>query len=572
MGGMSFAVQLAVQRLGHPTAGLGARERDGDPSAMPALAAIDVGSNSIHMIVVAPEANGSYRVLGREREMVRLGRSAFGLSGSGGELSEQAMEDGLLALVKMITLASLRGAGRIVAVATSAVREARNGEEFLGRVRAQTGIEVQRLSGEDEGALIYRAVREVVDLGSGGSGGGSAVIVDVGGGSTEWVTARDGELESVASLALGSLRCSAMISGPVIGEKAADPPGPRSIERLRRAIRARLAEEIGEIPKRKVGLLVATSGTAVCCADLIAHFAAPPRTAPPVVAARAPKSGLRACKLRDLSGLFQRLSRMSRAEIAALPSVGPPRAESLLAGAILLEELARHAGVGRFLVSDRALREGLVLAALGQPIPRGADPDDLRRRQVLRLAERTESVLPHSLQTARLAVRLFDLTTSLHGLGRREREWLEYAALLHDIGYSIHYQKHHEHSFYLIRNAALDAFDPSEVEIVALVARFHRGSAPKPGHPALAGAKPWQQKTIRTLAALLRVADALDRTHASRVEQIFCSIRPKRVKLEVISPYAVDLELEAALAHGRLFEKVFDRRLSARQGLESALS
>jgi len=553
---MSLPVDLLVQRLGHP-----AREGTGSAvSAIPALAplaAIDVGSNSIHMIVVAPEANGAYRVLGREREMVRLGRSAFGLVGAGGDLSEKAMEDGLLALVKMITLASLRGAGRIVAVATSAVREAGNGEEFLARVRAQTGIEVQRLSGEAEGALIYRAVREVVDLGS-----GDAAILDVGGGSTEWVTTHQGELGSVVSLALGSLRCTGSLAG--------DPPGARAIDRLRRTIRERLK---AEVPRRKITRLVATSGTAVCCADLVAHFLANEKATAAAPTARTPrtaKSGLREVKLRDLSALVLRLARMPRADVAALPSVGPPRAESLLAGAILIEELARHAGVARFLVSDRALREGLVLAALGQPIPRGADPDDLRRRQVLRLAERTESVHPHSLQTARLAVRLFDLTASLHGLGRREREWLEYAALLHDIGYSIHYQKHHEHSFYLIQNAALDAFDPSEVEIVARVAFFHRGASPKPGHPMLAGSKPWQQQTIRTLAALLRVADALDRTHASRVEQLYCSIRPKRVKLEVISPWAVDLELDAAIEHGRLFEKVFERRLSVRQGLETA--
>ncbi len=134
-------------------------------------------------------------------------------------------------------------------------------------------------------------------------------------------------------------------------------------------------------------------------------------------------------------------------------------------------------------MSDRALREGLVLAALGQPIPPAAQPEDLRRRQVLQLAERTESVFRHSQQSARLALRLFDVTASVHGLGAREREWLEYAALLHDIGYSIHYRNHHKHAFYLIANAMLDAFDPREVEIIAHVARYHRGPPPKRSHP-----------------------------------------------------------------------------------------
>lgn len=509
-----------------------------DAAAPGRLAAIDIGSNSIHMIVVAPE-QGGYRVLGREREMVRLGKTGFS-----GVLSEAAMQDGLEALVKMTTLARLKGAGRVVAVATSAVREAGNGRDFLARVKAQTGIDVQLLTGIEEGRLIYRAVREAVDLGQ-----GTAVIVDVGGGSTEWISTRAGELDQVVSLALGSLRCAASLHG--------DPPVPASIDRLRRRIQKLLAEAV---PRARSARMIATSGTAVACADLLDSFAD-----------RGPSmaSGLREVRLKDLGQLVERLRGMRRREIAALPSVGGPRSDSLLAGAVLLQELAAHAGVDRFQVSDRALREGLVLDALGQPIPQAGEAEDLRRRQVLQLAERTESVYRHSLQSARLAVRLFDVTASVHGLGEREREWLEYAALLHDIGYSIQYQDHHKHAYYLITNAHLDAFDQREIEIIAHVARYHRGTTPKPEkHPTLAALKPWQQRIIRKLAALLRVSDALDRTHASRVHEIYGSIRKGRVTLEVLSRYDVDLELEAARERGRFFEKVFDCRLRLRQGLE----
>jgi exopolyphosphatase / guanosine-5'-triphosphate,3'-diphosphate pyrophosphatase len=273
---------------------------------------------------------------------------------------------------------------------------------------------------------------------------------------------------------------------------------------------------------------------------------------------------------KDLAQLVARLAGLPRREIAALPPVGGPRSDSLLAGAVLLEEVVARAGVERFLVSDRALREGLVLAALGQPIPRAREPEDLRRRQVLQLASRTESVHRHSLQTARLAVRLFDLTVSVHGLGVREREWLEYAALLHDIGYSIHYQNHHKHSYYLIVHAGLDAFDPREVEIVAHVARYHRGARPRPEkQETLAALKPWQQRTIVKLAVLLRIADSLDRTHASRVDEVFAAIRAKRVTLEVLSRYDVELELEAARSAADRFAAVFGRRLTVRQGLET---
>ncbi len=538
---MSAIPTVAVQPLTFPSTGEASHSPVDASPEIERLAAIDIGSNSIHMVVAEGASDGGYRLLGREREMVRLGKTGL----SDGALSEAAVQDGLEALAKMTTIARLRHVERVVAVATSAVRESSNGADFLARVKAQTGLDVRLLTGIEEGQLIYRAVREVVDLGP-----DTAVIVDVGGGSTEWITAEAGELEQVVSLTLGSLRSAAGLSG--------DPATAASIERLRRGIDKRLA---AEVPRGPVERLVATSGTAVCCADLIDFFADRPWKE---------VSGAREVRTRDLAALVERLRPLKRRQIADLPPVGGPRSDSLLAGAVLLQALVAHAGVDRFQVSDRALREGLVLAALGQPIPPAAEPEDLRRRQVLQLAGRSESVYRHNLQTARLAVRLFDVTASLHGLGAREREWLEYAALLHDIGYSIHYKGHHKHAYYLITNAVLDAFDQREIEIVANVARYHRGAAPKASHPNMAVLKPWQQRTIRKLAALLRVADALDRTHASRVEEIYCAIRGHKTTLEVLSRYSVDLELEAAREHGRFFEKVFDCSLRLRQGLEVA--
>ena len=227
--------------------------------------------------------------------------------------------------------------------------------------------------------------------------------------------------------------------------------------------------------------------------------------------------------------------------------MGGPRSDSLLAGAVLLQELVAHAGVDRFQVSDRALREGLVLAALGQPIPaagraRGPAPPPgapARRARRERLPAQPADRPPGRCACSTSPPRS---TAS----GAREREWLEYAALLHDIGYSIHYRGHHKHAYYLITNAVLDAFDQREIEIIAHVARYHRGATPKASHPTMAPLKPWQRRTIRKLAALIRVADALDRTHASRVDEIYCRHPRPKVTLEVLSRYDVDLELEAA--------------------------
>ena len=512
------------------------------PPSAARLAAIDIGSNSIHMLVVEATPGGGYRVLDREREMVRLGKSALGR----GRLSERAVAEGLLTLRKMSTLARLKGAQRILAVATSAVREADNGPEFLARVKAQTGLEPRILDGEEEGRLIYRAVREAIDLGR-----GRALIVDIGGGSTEWITTRGGRLSKASSVKLGSLRCAGWLDG--------DPPSARALRQLRERIR----DGLRRVPRpRSVERVIATSGTAVCCADLVDFLAGADWKASGAVA--------REVRARDLRELVAHLAPLRRRQIAALPPVGGPRAESILAGAILLEEVLRHARANRFQVSDRALREGLVLEALGQPLPAPGAPADVRRRQIHKLAERSPGVLPHGEQCARLATRLFDLTLALHGLGAREREWLEHAALLHDLGYMIDYHQHHKHGYYLVTSATLDAFDQREIEIVAHLVRYHRGADPSQKHASFAALKPWQQRAIVQLTALLRVADALDRSHARRVEEIYCSIRRKTVELEVLSRWDVSLELDTAQERAALFEEVFGRKLKLRRGLRRA--
>ncbi len=505
------------------------------------LAAIDIGSNSIHMLVVERGVAGSFRVLDREREMVRLGKSALGE----GALSPKAMRRGLETLLRMTTLARLRGAREIVAVATSAVREASNGTDFLQQLRALAGLDVRVLTGEEEARLIYRAVQHAVDLGE-----GVQLLVDIGGGSTEWCVVRRGELKSAQSVPLGSLRCAALLDG--------DPPSPRSLDRLRLAIRESLARLRKPV---RVDRLIATSGTAGCCGDLADHFAGRERGASP--------GGLRELKRRDLEQVVERLRTMGRKQIAALPPVGEPRSGSILAGALLLEEVVRRAGVERLQLCDRALREGLVLEALGAPAQPAPAAGDVRRRQVTELAERTIGLLPHSQQVARLALRLFDVTAPVHNLGEREREWLEYAALLHDIGGSIHFQNHHKHSQYLISTAALDAFDPREIEVIAHVARYHRGGVPSAKHESFAALKSWQQRAVERLAALLRIANALDRTHAARVVELYASLKKrKKVIVEVLSPFDVELELAAAGQRADLFARCFRRRLAFRQGLE----
>ena len=423
--------------------------------------------------------------------------------------------------------------------------EAANGHEFLAQVRALTGLDVRVLSGEEEGTLIFRAVQHAVDLSH-----DTVVLVDVGGGSTEWCVARKGDLRSVQSVPLGSLRSASDLRG--------DPPSVRSIDKVRRTVQEGIAKL--KVPAR-TDRLIATSGTAACCGDLADLLAGRERGAT--------TGGLRELKLRDLNAVVTALERLTLAEIAALPPVGAPRSVSILAGAVLLQELAARAAVDRLFLCDRALREGLVLDALGAPAPDLPVAGDVRRRQIFDLARRAPGMLDHAQQVARLAVRLFDLTAPAHNLGEREREWLEFAALLHDIGHSIHFQRHHKHSHYLIITADLDGFDRREIEVIAEVARYHCGAPPRSRHLSFAALRPWQQHTVEKLAALLRVANALDRTHAIRVVELHAALKGRRtVTVEVLSPFDVELELAAARQRARLFEQLFGRRLRFRQGLK----
>ncbi len=506
------------------------------------LAAIDIGSNSLHMIIVEADPAGGYRVLDREREMVGLGRT-LQMDEERARLPAEAVEAALETLRRFLVLASLRGAAEAVAVATSAVREAVDREEFVARVEAQTGLRVRVLSGAEEGYLVYLAVREAVDLAE-----PRGVIADLGGGSTEWIRVEGGEMVGVESLALGSLRLGRLLP------KA--PPTDAELARLTKRIARGLEDLPSDGPADR---MIATSGTAVAVAGLSELWAGRPWRAAP--------GALRNLETGDLDTVVARLSRLSRKEIAGLPPVDAARASSILAGAVLLRRLLAAAGSERLAVCDRSLRDGLVLATLG----RTAEPTgSSRRRQVERLARRVESVYAHSVQCARLAVRLFDVTMSIHGFGPREREWLEYAAMLHDIGYSVHHRRHQEHSRYLIANSGLEGFDPGELRLIALTAGYHRGRRPRSGDPALAGLAPWERKVVKGLVALLRLADALDRTHASRVETLFCAIRKRKVRLDVISAFDVSLELEAARKQKRLFETRWGVKVRLQQGLSPA--
>jgi exopolyphosphatase/guanosine-5'-triphosphate,3'-diphosphate pyrophosphatase len=463
------------------------------------IAAIDLGSNSIHMVVVEVGASGGLHVIGREKEMVRLGAGTL----ARGRLTAAAGARALGTLRKFKRLAEAQGAERIVAVATAALREAGNGEEFLAQVARETGIRSEILAGEEEARLIYLAALHSIHL-----AGRRALVLDIGGGSVELALGAGERLEWGVSEKLGVLRLAERFA-------RSDPMSPAEESRLADHVAAAIEPHAERARKAGFELAVGTSGT-VLALGALAHAleagSAASRTLHHVVVSA-----------ESLRRLRRRLSGSSMKDRRGWPGLDPARADIIVVGAVILEVVLERLGVQELTLCEWALREGVLLDAIQAPrraLARASSYPDVRRRSVASLAERCGGDAVHGRQVARLALALFDVTKLHHGLGETERALLEYAALLHDAGRHISYAGHHKHSYYVVRNGGLRGFHPEEIEVLASVARYHRRGRPSKRHAAFAGLPRRWRRVVRTLAGMLRVADALDRDHRQSVRSL----------------------------------------------------
>jgi exopolyphosphatase/guanosine-5'-triphosphate,3'-diphosphate pyrophosphatase len=475
------------------------------------VAAVDVGSNSIHMVVAQVESDGRFRVLDRAKDMVRLGRRTL----SNGLLSAEAIESGIRTLGAFRTLAERQGVTRVQAVATSAVREASNGGDFIERVQSDVGWRLKVIHGREEARLIYLGVRHAVDL-----SGKPALIVDIGGGSVELILIKNGEPLLIESLKLGVARLSERFL-------RSDPPAAAELaaleEHLDREIGPFLARVAGERVRRVVG----TSGTLLSLVSIAGHL----RGEPPnghlnnaVVAAA------------EIARVRRLLTHLSRRERLRLKGLDEQRVDLIPGGAVLADTIMQQLGAKQMIACTWALREGVLLDFIARHrkgIEEAEQYDAPRRRSVVRLARHLGETGRHGSQVAHLALRLFDqLDADLH-LEQAAREWLEFAALLHDVGHHIDHKNHHKHSHYLITNGELLGFRPGELEIIGLTARYHRKAAPKESDPEMKALPRAARQTVRALSAILRVADALDRSHYSVVGDVALLRRAGRLTLQL---------------------------------------
>ncbi len=508
------------------------------------LAAADIGTNSIHLVVARVEGE-HFEVLEREREMVRLGSGAGDMK----RLEPEAMDRGIEVLDRFRQVAAIHGA-RLRAVATSAVREAANRHVFIHRAWEEAGVAVEVISGFEEARLIHLGVIQAVPTFD-----RKMLVCDIGGGSTELVVGRAGDVLLARSVRLGAIR---LTQRWFAGERVEDG----AVEGCRRDIRTTLASAVREVRRLGYEVAVGSSGTirSVCQMAAARGDGPAPRTMNNFTVSR-----------EEIDDVVRRLAKAPTVKARAkTPGLDPRRADIILAGALILEQVAALLDVGELTYSDYALREGVLLDTWQREHGGSLHQlSDLRRRSVMHLVELMDEDPDHSAHVARLALLLFDglaervgLGIVGLGLGDPEREVLEAAALLCNVGLFVSHAAHHKHSYYVIRNSEhLTGFTDREIELIAQVARYHRKSAPRRKHPEFAALDDDDQQRVRTLAAILRVAVGLDRNHAGRVSGL--RVRdgagdgaPLVIEVEAADGQDVQLDLYAAGERKALLEEV----------------
>jgi len=518
----------------------GASSRGGDGHV---VGFIDIGTNSVRLMLVRISARQSWQVINLQREVVRLGEEEFGDH----LLRAAAIERAVLVCGSFAALARSHGADEIVAVATSATREARNQGSFVARLRDEAGLDVRVVSGREEARLIFLGVQSRVELGE-----RTAFCLDIGGGSTEVIVGDARRHLFLDSLPLGAVRLAGDpslpdVSGPVSGE---------DYQRLQRAVRLASVHAVAAVRGFDIDVAYGTSGTTRNVAAVAAR----------VLHGREPARDETA-SLADVRKVVKLLRGLSLDERRRVAGLNPDRADIVIAGAVVLETLMTDLALSAVTaLTECGLRDGLLMDYLSRS-PHAALVHGLtvRERSVVRLVRACGADEAHARHVARLALELFDSSreAGFHSLGAAERELLDSTALLHDVGTFVSYPDHHVHSAYLIANSDLLGFDQREIAVMAATALFHRKATPGVRFAAYAHLDESDRKTVTTLANLLRLAERLDRSHGAVVRHARLTADGRRaLSLHLVTSGPAQLELWGLENRRAAIQKAMGRRLS----------
>lgn len=518
------------------------------------IAAIDIGTNSLHIVIVKIEAAlPSFTMIAREKETVRLGDRNL----ITGELKPDVMLKAIACLGRFKTLAYSLGVTSIVAVATSAVRESPNGKEFLHQIETQVGLNVDLISGPEEARRIYLGVLSGMEFNN-----QPHIIIDIGGGSTELILGDSEEPRSLTSTKIGAVR----LTGELV---KSDPITETEFKYLQAYARGMLERSVEEVQgKLKIGdfpRLIGTSGTIETIATIHARekLGLVPSTL----------NGYQ-LSLQDLRTWVTRLRRMTNIERAAIPGMPEKRSEVILAGAVILQEAMTLLGLESLTVCERSLREGVIvdwMLAHGFIDNRLRFQSSIRQRSVLKTAKKYQTNLEHGDRVAAFALSIFDQTQAqIHNWGANQRQLLWAAAVLHNSGHHVSHSAHHKHSYYLIRNSELLGYNETEIEIIANIARYHRKSPPKKKHENYRNLLHKEHRTmVNQLSAMLRLAVALDRRQIGAIAHIQCEYQPNFQEFKMlIFPSSIEdecgLEMWSLDYKKGVFEEEFGLRFVAK--------
>ena len=510
------------------------------------IAAIDIGSNSFHIVVVEinPESQ-SFTVLDRLRETVRLGTFHEPTN----ELSEEDMKRGFETLKRFKKLAEGHKVSEIFAAATSAVRESINGREWLQKIRNELSIDAHIISGVEEARLIYLGVLSAMEL-----NGKKIGIVDIGGGSTELIIGNEQFIYHLSSTKVGAVRLTEkfLADEKNILEK---------IDYIEKHIEGLLSTKTQQLEEAEhFDFLTGTSGTIRSLANIdyrMHNFTDSENT---------PNLNQYKISYSSLCSVIEKMIATPKEKRADAFDISKNRAEIILTGAIILKVVMRILKATEIYYCDRALREGLIVDKLLQ---KGIIKDRLqyqqtiRERSVFELASKYKFLKEHALQVKKLALSLFDQTKgTLHNYGNNEKELLGAAAILHDIGSLITHNDHHKHSYYLIRHSGLLGFNDEEVELIANFARYHRQSNPKDNHPNFQNLPREHKKIVKELSSILRIAEGLDKGHKCAIKdiEIIPNLEKKKLKCKLKSEvpgHDCTLEIWSAIGKSKEFKKEF---------------
>lgn len=506
---------------------------------------IDIGTNSVRLLVVRLNPNHSYSILTRQKQQVRLGEGEF----EDDEIREEAIQRLVMVCRKFADLSRTFSTEEFVAVATSAMREASNQAMILHLLRQEAQIDVRVISGQEEARLIYLGVASGYHLEE-----RQAFFIDIGGGSTEIAVGGDRTYHYLNSFRLGAIR----LSNLYLPRDDTGPVKPDQYRRLQHHIRDAIIHGAKKVRMLKPALGIGSSGTIINLAEIAAKT-------------RNADSGSddTVISLKDLQKVIGLLCSLTLDQRKKVPGMNPERADIIIAGAAILESFMKEIGLDSLSVAGRSLQDGLLIDYLSRiddfPLLGELSP---RERSVLQLGRSCGINEAHARTVTCLVLELFDSAKELglHDIGDNERELLEYATFLHDIGSFISYTNHHAHSYYIIKNSELLGFDEREITVMANIARFHRKRAPRKKDPEIMELEPRERDVLRILSTFVRLSESLDRSHTALIQHVkFSSADKESVHLDVIARGDCQLEIWGVEAEKKAFEKTFGRRLVIRR-------